>query len=668
MTHLTIPDQEATVTYSAATGSGPYNVTFPITSSLDLRVAVGGVELASSAFTFTPTTVVTGGYQAGYITLATAAAAEDVVVWRDIPLIRDDDFANGPLPMDALNTALDRLTAQVQDARNVRNMGGVTPSQYAVAAVLQDFLGTPTTLIEAQTELGVRANAEAAVTIYWAAAADGGSDSNDGTSTAPFATFSRAMTEMRKYDARNQTLKIKRLGTTTISERLDIDSSPVGLRNDYDFVVEGDTTTPANCTISTSLSCIAVHGGARVKIHGFKLVSATGQGITSYEDARVTLGVMDFGACGQAHMQAADGHILRSANWTVSGDAPQHIVVEVGGGSVDLNPDNYTTTAVGTRTFSDVIFDVGEQAVMSIHAATWVGTWVGTRYREWNGGKIVPHTQVVNLPGTAGTGSSTDYLTSLYLNESSLTSAMRGLIRGLTLSNNGSDATNDIDIAAGHCVDSTGVVLMSISALTKRSDANFTAGTNQGALDTGAVGNGTYHVFGIYKDADGSGDILFSLSATSPTMPSGYTKFRRIGSFIRSGGAILAFTQRGDVFRLSTPVLDIDNAAASSSAVTRTLASLPTGIVVEGILGLQVVAGATTNAATFMSSLTEADVAATPAVNQALAIGASTNSPQSRVTGIFTNTSAQVRTRDRNTDQTTRITTYGWIDRRGRDD
>jgi len=117
MTHLTIPDQTPLVTYAAATGIGPYNVTFPITDEDDLRVAVDGVELAAAAFSFTPTTVATGGYQAGYITLSVAAAAQDVVLWRDIPLSRTDDFANGPLDMSALNTALDRLTAQVQDAR-----------------------------------------------------------------------------------------------------------------------------------------------------------------------------------------------------------------------------------------------------------------------------------------------------------------------------------------------------------------------------------------------------------------------------------------------------------------------------------------------------------------------------------------------------------------------
>ena len=45
-------------------------------------------------------------------------------------------------------------------------------------------------------------------------------------------------------------------------------------------------------------------------------------------------------------------------------------------------------------------------------------------------------------------------------------------VSGLTLSNNGVDPTNDIDIAAGSAVDGTGVYNMTLaSAITKRLDA-----------------------------------------------------------------------------------------------------------------------------------------------------------------------------------------------------
>jgi hypothetical protein len=56
-------------------------------------------------------------------------------------------------------------------------------------------------------------------------------------------------------------------------------------------------------------------------------------------------------------------------------------------------------------------------------------------------------------------------------------------------------------------------------------------GTAAGALDTGAIANSTwYHVWLIERVDTGVVDVLFSLSATAPTMPANYTRKRRIGS------------------------------------------------------------------------------------------------------------------------------------------
>src|SRR5262245_55992518 len=66
---------------------------------------------------------------------------------------------------------------------------------------------------------------------------------------------------------------------------------------------------------------------------------------------------------------------------------------------------------------------------------------------------------------------------------------VRGYLWGLTLSNNAGDAVNDIDIAAGEASADDGSAVMALAAaLTKRSDAAWAVGTNQGGLDTGAIG------------------------------------------------------------------------------------------------------------------------------------------------------------------------------------
>lgn len=108
----------------------------------------------------------------------------------------------------------------------------------------------------------------------------------------------------------------------------------------------------------------------------------------------------------------------------------------------------------------------------------------------------------------------------------------KGYLDGGIISNNATDATNDLDITATKCRDDGDAVDMTIGAMTKRVDATWTAGTAGGGLDTGTIGasNDLIYIFAISK-ADGSdADYLFSKSASAPTMPATYTKKRLIGA------------------------------------------------------------------------------------------------------------------------------------------
>lgn len=92
--------------------------------------------------------------------------------------------------------------------------------------------------------------------------------------------------------------------------------------------------------------------------------------------------------------------------------------------------------------------------------------------------------------------------------------ALAGLLWRTTLSNNAGDATNDIDIAAGEFSSDDAnyydCVVMRIAGLTKRLDAAWVVGTNQGSLDIGTIANGTYHVWGIMRPDTAIVDALFS--------------------------------------------------------------------------------------------------------------------------------------------------------------
>lgn len=114
---------------------------------------------------------------------------------------------------------------------------------------------------------------------------------------------------------------------------------------------------------------------------------------------------------------------------------------------------------------------------------------------------------------------------------------LQGYSFGLALSNNASDAANDIDITSGKAAADTSPFSLMVlsSAITKRIDSGWVVGTNQGGLDTGSVlATGTYYIWLIQRSDTLVTDVLFSLSNTAPTMPPSYDRKRLAGSLQRA--------------------------------------------------------------------------------------------------------------------------------------
>lgn len=237
---------------------------------------------------------------------------------------------------------------------------------------------------------------------------------------------------------------------------------------------------------------------------------------------------------------------------------------------------------------------------------------------------------------------------------------LQGYISGLTLSTAGSSGT--FGIAAGVGTDSTNALVMSLASAYTKTTASWAVGTANGALDTGAIAGTTwYHVYVIERIDTGFTDILFSLSATSPTLPTNYTLFRRIGSMKTDGSNHwLAFTQTVNTFIWAVPVLDA-NAVASTAARVNTALTVPLNLVVSALFrGILTVGG--TNNATIFTSLQETDQ--TPSTTNA-DLAAAASGFGAADFERFTNTSQQIGVRSLATSATISITTYGWIDFRG---
>jgi len=246
--------------------------------------------------------------------------------------------------------------------------------------------------------------------------------------------------------------------------------------------------------------------------------------------------------------------------------------------------------------------------------------------------------------------------------------AARGYLYGLTLSNNAGDAVNDIDIAVGECatLDSPYWKMALASVLTKRLDANWAVGTNQGGLDTGAIANTTYHIWLIARSDTGVVDALFSTSATSPTMPANYDRKRRIGSIRRVAAAIVLFHQFEDTFSLDTFVTDRNSTSAAASALLAV--SVPSGINVRPIFSGNLVIAAGAEVAVELGS--PPFVSATnETVNRAISGTSAHGTAVSFPPNFYTNTSAQVYFATviiAGTININNLVTHGWIDSRGK--
>jgi hypothetical protein len=162
------------------------------------------------------------------------------------------------------------------------------------------------------------------------------------------------------------------------------------------------------------------------------------------------------------------------------------------------------------------------------------------------------------------------------------TSGNAGYLYGLTLSNDTITPDTIIDIAAGAARDSTNTLdLTSPSAWTKKINAVWAAGTNNGGFPSGLSGGSpvddTNYSFWIIGKTDGTIDFGFDSDANgyanTPTNlladAAGFTLFRLIGYVPYGTAKINPFIQQGNFVYLGTQKLieDVNDPDASAHSI-----------------------------------------------------------------------------------------------------
>ncbi len=230
----------------------------------------------------------------------------------------------------------------------------------------------------------------------------------------------------------------------------------------------------------------------------------------------------------------------------------------------------------------------------------------------------------------------------------------------------GTSTTATISISAGVATDATGFILIN-------SQGNgFSWAVSNGNAANGYQGgttlptSTTVHFFVMQGTA---GTASFASASLSPTLPSGYSRYRRIFSFwLPSGGwgalnNIAAEEDSGGAARIywQGRFQDVSVTNLGTSSVLYAL-SVPTGVKVRPIIS----AAVTNNSNVILTSPDEADQAPASAFGTAPGydLNGAANQTNAFIDGLFTNTSGQLRARANGASTPFYIYTRGWIDPR----
>lgn len=248
-------------------------------------------------------------------------------------------------------------------------------------------------------------------------------------------------------------------------------------------------------------------------------------------------------------------------------------------------------------------------------------------------------------------------------------STQRGYLFGLGLS---IVAQPIVTVAPGFAADSTGAVMINLPAVMNKTTAAWAPGNNAGGLDTGAMAAGVwYHWYLIYNPTTFAVDVVYSATATPASgpsvMPPGYTLFRRIGSTLTATISLWTqFAQMGDEFLWVTPPQDVQDSTLGLTAKLYAL-SVPIGLQILAKIRGQYLSTGVGNAALITSPDETVQAANTPLGNSSVRnFSTSATNPWGELT-VRTNTSAQIRAVCQLAGSTLYVITFGWIDRRGKD-
>jgi hypothetical protein len=168
---------------------------------------------------------------------------------------------------------------------------------------------------------------------------------------------------------------------------------------------------------------------------------------------------------------------------------------------------------------------------------------------------------------------------------SSLSTSIRGQYRTLNIINNSGTPNSQVDITATNVIlkDASGNSYLAASA--SLTVAITDSGVN--GLDTGSEANSTWYYLYLIWDGTNLRSLL-SASSSSPTLPSGYTYFARMGSIYNdsSGNFVAVENVNGKVaYTTNRTIFNGSATAGAWTGISVTAFYPPTAITVKSVMG-----------------------------------------------------------------------------------
>lgn len=224
------------------------------------------------------------------------------------------------------------------------------------------------------------------VTIYVQAT---GSDANPGVlSSSPKSTRQAIYDEVyQRYDIGAARMVVQHTGNFTDNTAV-LRGRPPGLGNDgaatpYAHTLHflGDTTTPSNCTITSTNNCFSATNNTSFHVDGFRFISTNGHALSASFGSVLGVGSVNFGACPNGnHFDATFGGGFHfDNNYTISGNAQAHKAA-ASGGYIQNQGGSLTCTLTGTPAFANAFMSVQSNGLIVDQTTTYTGAATGTRF------------------------------------------------------------------------------------------------------------------------------------------------------------------------------------------------------------------------------------------------------------------------------------------------